>query len=275
MSIRGRALSGLAALLFAGFGASVCFAQTLETETARLLPAGWWKTGSAYEFQRSSEGTEAALPFLAEYGVTDNLELIMEPVPYTAIRPKAGEHAAGSGDFEVTLTYRFMQEGRRVPAMAMAGEVKFPTARDTLIGTGKTDYAAYFIASKRLGRFDTHLNLSYTVPGSPAGASLNNLIGYALAAVYRPNDHIEYFAEVFGNTSAGSGGEVGDTAGAAAVVPEASGGELVGTLGVGRYVRSNLLVYLAVSYDNNNALQVRPGLTFRFPTARAGRSLTN
>jgi len=274
MNIRGRLLPGLVVLLFAGVGASGCFAQTLETETARLLSAGWWKTGSAYEFQRSSEGTEAAVPFLAEYGLTDNLELVMEPVPYTAIRPNAGRRATGAGDFEMTLEYRFMQEGRRIPALAMAGEVKFPTARDTLIGTGKADYTAYFIASKRIGRFDTHLNLSYSFVGSPSGARLNNIIGYALATVYRPNDRMEFFAEVLGDTSAGPEGEVGDTTGATAVVPEAAGGELVGTIGTGRYIRPNLLAYLAVSYDNNNALQVRPGLTFRFPTSRAGRSLT-
>jgi len=274
MNVRGRALARMAVLLLAGCVASVSVAQTLETETARLIPAGWWKTGSAYEFQRSSQGTESAVPFLAEYGVTENLELVMEPVPFTAIRPNAGRRATGAGDFEVTLVYRFMQEGRRVPALALAEEVKFPTARDTLIGTGKADYTAYLIASKRFGRLDTHLNLSYSVVGNPAGARLNDIIGYALATVYRPNDRIECFAEVLGDTSAGPEGEVGDTAGAAAVVPEAAGGELVGTLGAGRYIRPNLLVYLAVSYDNHNALQVRPGLTFRFPTGRAGRSPT-
>ena len=45
-------------------------AQTLETESARLLPAHGWKIGNAIEFQKSSEGTEAAVPVMIEYGLT-------------------------------------------------------------------------------------------------------------------------------------------------------------------------------------------------------------
>src|SRR5205085_4586546 len=70
-------------------------AQTLETETARLLPAGWWKIGNAFEFQTSTDGTEAAIPFAIEYGLSNRVELLVEPVPYTAIRPKVGRHAFG------------------------------------------------------------------------------------------------------------------------------------------------------------------------------------
>src|SRR5258706_10849067 len=111
----------------------------------RVVQAVWWKVGSGFEYQTASEGAEAAVPILAEYGLTDNLELVMEPVPYTAIRPKTGRRTAGAGDFEITLAYRFAQEGRRLPALALAAEVKLPTARDTLIGTRETDYTAYFI----------------------------------------------------------------------------------------------------------------------------------
>jgi len=271
MNRRERAVRRLFVLLIAGCSASVSVAQTLETETARLVPAGWWKMGTAYEFQTSSEGTEAAIPLLAEYGLTDNLELVMEPVPHTSISPRVGRQATGAGDAEVTLVYRFAQEGHRLPALAVAGEVKIPTARDTLIGTGQTDYAAYMIASKRFGHFDTHANLSYTVQGNPPGARLNGIIAYALAAVFRPNDRSEYFAETLGNTSAGPEGEGGGGSGTGTVVPEAAGGELVGTIGAGRYVRPNLLLYLGVSYDNKHALQFRPGLPFRFPPGRASR----
>ncbi len=267
----------IAVFLVAGWAGGNSFAQTLETETARLVPVGWWKVGTALEYQTSSEGTEAAVPMLAEYGFTDNLELVLEPVAYTAIRPKSDTSAVGPGDFEVTLTWRFAREGARLPAMAVAGEVKLPTARDTLIGTGETDYAGYFIASKRFHKFDVHLNLSYTVPGNPPGAQLDHLFGYALATVYRPSDRSEWFAEVLGNTSTGSHGETADSAPASGttVVPEASGGERVGTIGFGRSIRPNLLLFLGVSYDNTNALLIRPGLTYKFPTGRStGRAAT-
>jgi hypothetical protein len=235
--------------------------QTLETETARLLPAHWWKLGNAFEFQRSGEGTEAAMPFAIEYGITDNLELLVEPVPYTAIRPKVGRHAIGVGDIEATLTGRVRQETRHGPALAFAAEVKFPTARDTLIGSGEPDYTGYFIASKRFGKLDTHVNLAYTLVGRQDNVQLNNIVSFAVAGVYRrgPNSRTQLFGEVLGNTAAVPGSE-STTSGA----PEVAGGELVGTLGAGREIGSGVLLYFAVSYDNNNAVLLRPGITWRF-----------
>ena len=246
----------LALLAFAAGGAA---AQTLETETARLLPARWWKLGSAFEFQTSAEGTEAAMPLAVEYGLTDNLELLVEPVPYTAIRPKVGRRAIGRGDIEATLTLRFRQESPAGPALAVAGEVKFPTARDSLIGSGEPDYSGYLIASKRLGRLDTHLNVAYTIVGRQDAVRLNNIASFAVAGVYRPNGRLQLFGEVLGNTAALPGAE---SAGSGA--PEVAGGELVGTLGAGREIGSGLLLYVAVSYDNNSAVLLRPGVTWRF-----------
>ena len=239
---------------------SICRSQMLETETARLLSAGRWEIGNAFEFQTSAEGTETAVPFAIEYGLTDNLELLVEPVPYTAIRPKIGRHATGLGDVEGTLTWRFLQEGRSRPALAFAAEIKIPTAEDSLIGTDLTDYAAYLIVSKRLGRFDLHMNAAYTLIGQPATVHLNNTFNFAVAAVFRTGPALEIFGEVLGTTSSTPGAE---TSSGTAVVPEASGGELVGTVGLGREVGRSLLAYLAVSYDNNNAVLFRPGLTLR------------
>ncbi len=236
-------------------------AQTLETETTRMPKAGWWEIGNAFEFQTSAEGTETAVPFGIEFGLTDRLEVLVEPVAYTAIRPHVGRHAIGIGDIEVTLTYRFREETPSVPALAVAGEVKAPTARDSLIGTGHTDYAGYLIASKRFGRLDLHANVAYTIVGKPAGVQLRNIASFALAGVYMANPRVELFGEVLGNTSASSGPE---TTTGGSPVPEAAGGELVATVGAGRHVGSALLVYLGVSYDNNNAVQLRPGITLRF-----------
>ena len=71
-----------------------------------------------------------------------------------------------------------------VPALALAGEVKFPTARNTLIGTGKADIAAYLIGSKRWGRLDTHANVSYSVVGQRASIGLS--VDNNGAVLFRP-----------------------------------------------------------------------------------------
>jgi hypothetical protein len=232
--------------------------QPLETETARLLKAGSLEIEGTFEYQTSSEGTETAVPMALGYGLTDTLELLVEPAFYTAIRPKVGRQASGRGDLEVTLTQLFFHETLKLPALAIAGEVKFPTAKDTLIGTGKTDYTGYLIASKRVGKFDTHANIGYTVLGKPAGVRLHNIIDYGLAEEIHLNEKVELVAELIGNTSSSSKSTEGSTS------PEIAGGELAGMLGARYYVQPNFFLSLGVTYDNNNAILVRPGLTVKF-----------
>jgi hypothetical protein len=249
--------------LVAAAGATAAPAQTLETETARLLRKGTWKIGEAYEYQTSSEGTEGAVPLTVSYGVTDKVELLLEPVVYATVRPKVGRRATGAGDLETTLSYRFHEESGSAPALDLAAEAKIPTARNALIGTREADFTGYLIASKRFGRLDAHANVSYTWVGQPPGTRLSNIVGFALAGVYRPNERTQVFGEVLGNTGSQPGSE-SDSLSTGGVVPEAAGQELVGTLGAGRYLGRKLLLYVAVSYDNNRAFQVRPGFTFQF-----------
>jgi hypothetical protein len=60
---------------------------------------------TTFEYQTAKEGTERAAPLAFEYGITDKLSLLVEPVFYASIRPKLGRRANGLGDLEVTLSY--------------------------------------------------------------------------------------------------------------------------------------------------------------------------
>ncbi len=241
-------------------------AQVLETETARLLPEGAYKFGTAFEFQRSSEGIERAVPFLLEYGFTDYLEIAVEPVVYTAIRPKAGQSATGVGDIEATLSYRFLPEMNGRPALAAAVEVKVPTAKNSLIGTGRSDYAGYLIASKKLGAFDLHAHVGYGVLGSPRGQQLSNVFQGAIAAVYRPDERYEIFSEVLGTTASTSteGDTPPSTQKPGVTTPEAPSGELFGTIGGGYFLTPRTLVFVSGTYDNRSAFLARVGFTVAF-----------
>lgn len=238
-------------------------AQPLETETARLLSKGTYEVGTAFEFQTSAEGTERAVPLALEYAVTDRLSTLVEPVAYTAIRPKRGARATGLGDLEATGFYLLRGETRRVPALAVALEVKLPTTKDNLIGTGRTDFSSYVIASKRVGRLDAHANLGYTIPGQPPGARLNNTFNGALAGECHLSQRVEVFGEVLGSSASVPEGGGDNPVNQNVVVPEAAGGELVGTLGVGVSPLPHLLFSVGLSYDNSNAFLLRPGLTYR------------
>jgi hypothetical protein len=234
----------------------------LETETARLLPRGSWEFHANYEHQVSSEGTEAAIPFAVEYGIRDRLEFLIEPVVYTAIRPDVGPDATGVGDLEVTLTYGLRAERAQTPALALAEEVKIPTATNALIGTQEPDYATYLIASKRLGAVDLHAQLAYTFTGQPTESGLNNTASFGVAAVLRPEARLSWFAEVLGSTATSPEAMSNNES---SQVPETGGAELSGTFGASAVVRSDLRLHLSVTYDNSNAVLIRPGLTLRFP----------
>jgi hypothetical protein len=242
--------------------AQVCPAQVLETETARLRRKGAVQLGVNFEYQTSSEGRESAIPFTFEYGINDRLELVVEPVAATRLRPKTGTRASGAGDTEVTLQYLAVREGRW-PALALGGEIKFPTARNSLIGTGRTDFAGILIASKRIGNVDTHLNLVYTFIGRPSGAALSNTVGGAAAVMVPVGRRFRAFSEVLAFTSAGGGEGATLPIPGSSIVPEAAGQEFVGTAGVGMYIKPRWFLSFGVSYDNTHAVLFRPGITFR------------
>ncbi len=148
-----RVSMGLAAL---ALGIPSCQPEAIipmETETARTIVKNWWEGNAAFEYQKSADGYEMAVPLALEFGLLNNLELLVEPVVYTGIHPDKGRNSSGLGDLEVTLNYRFLEEQGTIPALGVAGEAKVSTSNDVLIGTGKSDFAGYFIGRKRLGIF--------------------------------------------------------------------------------------------------------------------------
>ena len=239
----------------------------LETETARLLRYRTYEVGFALERQISRDGREFAVPFSLGIGLPHDLELLIEPVPYSEVRSRRGLSGSGIGDTEITLSRMLRRERRGAPAFAAAFEVKLPTAKDRAIGTRVTDYAAYLVASRACGRLDTHSNLSYTVVGVPAGTEVRNVWAFALAAEYTLSERIDLAGEVLGSTSSNvGGGENSNT-------PELTSGELSGLVGFRYYLggsgvdraskgRSNL--FAGLSLDNRNAALLRVGFSRSF-----------
>lgn len=257
VQITGMALAGWLTLLPASVGA-----QTLETETARLLPRGAVTVSGGYEFQTSMDGRELALPFAIEVGLTHRLEFLAEPVPYTSIRPKARRNATGAGDLELTATYLFRDAAPRSLSLALAGEAKVPTAKNALIGTGKTDYTVYLIGSTTRGRFSTHGNVGYAFLGAPAGVQVNNIFNFALAEEMQVSPTSHFFAEVLSSTASGAGEGESSANPTRPTVSELAGAELVGTVGVAHDLLQGFEVSLSLSYDNNQAVLFRPGFTY-------------
>ncbi len=245
-------------------------AQVLETEDSRPLNTGQVELGAGLEYQTSKEGYEAALPLSIEYGISKRLTFLFEPVPFTTIHPKTGRRVTGLGDLEMTLFYQLIKETKGLPSISLSAEVKLPTAKDSLIGTGKTDFTPFLIASKTTGKFFTSLNFSYTLLGKPKGVVANNLFNYAAGTVFELSSNSIIFGEVYGNTSASGGADVPEIPGNPQKTTEFSGGETVVSGGYGYYVSRNLLLSIGVSYDNNHALLFRPGIVW---TSQDGKRL--
>ena len=141
----------------------------------------------------------------------------------------------------------------------ICGRSKIPSARNTLIGTKKFDYAGYIIASKGFGKFDTHLNLGYTIVGQPDGTQLDNIYNFAFASEYFVSKKLELVGEVLGNTTSfSSGGNENASS------PEVTTGEIVGMLGARYHVTPKLQFAFGINYDNKNAQLFRPGITYSF-----------
>jgi len=140
----------------------------LETESAQLLPRGGFTAGSAFEFQTSPNGTEYAVP-------------MVEPVAFTAIHPRDGGSTNGFGDTEKTFAYRFCDETALIPALAVGGEVKLPTASNTQIGSGQFDLRLMLITRKRIADVGLNFDVGYAFTGSPSDASARNPLDLALS----------------------------------------------------------------------------------------------
>ena len=236
--------------------------QPLETETARIGTPGTLRVEAGFERQSASDGTEANVPIALEYVPTHRLALLLEPVPYSKIRGQRRTLAQGPGDLELTALLLARPE-TQLPAMAFAGEVKLPTASNRLIGSGRADYTGYLILSKRVASIDTHANIGYTIVGRPVGVNVQNVLSFALAAE-RPLRHLDWVAEVLGSTAAlAEGGPQASPNGESTVAPEIGGQELIGTVGARYRLRDIWVLSLGVSYDNNNAVQVHPGLSVK------------
>jgi len=236
--------------------------QPLETESTRLLSKGRFDLEAGLEHQRSGDGTETAIPLAIEYGITSRLELLVEPVPYNRIHDAGSVSQTGVGDVEVTATSLLRRERNGAPSIALAGEVKIPTAENLRIGSGETDYSVYLIGGKLSGRWDTQVNLGYTFVGAPAGVRVKNTVNFAVSEEFRLREKWELVGEVSGHTAAQNNGE-GSGVPAAPGTAEIGGTEVVGTVGA-RYWLEGLAYSLGISLDNNGAVLVHPGIALRW-----------
>jgi hypothetical protein len=122
------------------------------------------------------------LPTSVRYGLNSRVELRWGLPAQMVQRGGAGGHLKGISDHGLSALYRFHEQGRWVPALAVSYGVKIPTANPNKgFGTGYTDHQLVFIASRDLGRVHFDFNTVGTVAGGPDGHDVAAQYGLALS----------------------------------------------------------------------------------------------
>lgn len=234
----------------------------LEATSAHLAPPGALTLSVGLEREVAVHRTQSNVPFALDYAVNRRLELVMEPVVYSRLRVGQRTLESGIGDLELTAIVAPFPRAIGHTAVALATEVKMPTAAEQTIGSGKPDYTVAVVLSRKDGDLASHVNLGYTVVGPPAGIQTRNVLSFAVAAVHAYT-RFDVVAEVYGHTPALVGADPRHQGTETAMLLDLTGEELVGTLGCRYRIGDRGAISLGLSYDNDHAVSVSPGFSLR------------
>jgi hypothetical protein len=226
--------------------------------------------GSGFEYETDSEESELGIPFFAEYGLTKELKLGVEP-GFVLLRRKQGGATGGMGDLETTLTCELSTERRYRPGLAFEGVVKWPTARRGELGTGETDYSLGVILSKELPRLDLEVNGIYTFIGRPTGVPLQNTFEISAAAEWHLTFDLDLEGEVVTSAGAGGGfhrppgglGGFGNIGG-----PEQGQSETEETLGLAKMITRRFKLEAGLVLKSGGSFQTVAGWEYDFGEGR-------
>jgi hypothetical protein len=138
--------------------------RPIGMEDAYAIPKGEIGVEGGVRFNDRREGrTRVTFQPQIIYGAFANTQIEIQGDLFTEPHSLVG--AAKSGDLHVGVLYNFNTETIPIPALALRVEVDFPTG----INSKGVDTQITGIMTRSLGRLRTHLNIGYTVLGSPQG----------------------------------------------------------------------------------------------------------
>src|SRR5262245_29565980 len=124
---------------------------------------GWNRTWQQHGVHETDIGN------LLKYAMLCDLEIRWNSTIVTG-QSTGGESQYGVGDNLIGAQWRIVHQNRSFPTLAISYAAKVPTASPAKgLGTGKTDHAFKFLASKDLGGFHFDFNTAYILAGRPQG----------------------------------------------------------------------------------------------------------
>jgi 3-phytase len=232
----------------------------LETESAHLAPPGALTLSVGLEREVAEHRSQSNVPFALEYSVNRRLGLTLEPVVYSKLR--VGEHTilSGTGDVELGAIVLPLPKPIAGTTVAVDADVKVPSAGNDLVHGREADVTMALVLSRKDAKFDTHVNLGYTIVGAPPGLGTDNVLSFGVATI-RAFSKFDLVGEVYGHSPALADGSV--TGAEAVILSDLAGEQLVGTLGLRYRIGDHSAISLGLSYDNTHAFSAQPGFTFR------------
>ena len=225
----------------------------------------WISENSVFvEHDRDRADTVWTLETALQYapGWLPNTTLLLESGWYQWHRPKEGERFSGNGDIDFTALYQLFappEAASHRPAISLGGRIKFPTAGNREIGTGKLDYTGLVLIGKELGDFEINLELEYTIYGQPDGAGgpdpdaperRKNQIFYTLALDYDMTEHFKVFVELYGETGS--------------IASEQGGTGLLAGIEYDIDLNARANLYTQLSADTDNQFSVKIGVEWKW-----------
>lgn len=143
-------------------------------------------------------GDELETAVTGKVGVTDHADLLLTWSPHLVLE-RPGRDARGQGDVFVASRVRLREDEDGIPAVALLGTVKIPTASDRRgVGSGELDALFTGIVTKQIDAFSITANYQLGFLGEPGDGGFDLQHAFAIAAGTGLSDRVGVFAEVAG-----------------------------------------------------------------------------
>ena len=174
--------------------------RPLSTDDAWTVEKGKFQLETGLDVTRQGSHDKEYSPSLTlTYGLLDRMDLGIGSA-YLFVHPEEGDNENGFGDTSLKVKYRLVNEKKWLPALAISGKLKLPTASDKkALGSGEADFGLNVISTKNLTkRLVLHANLGYTLIGENGA---NNDMSYALGSQFVLKDKWALVGEIVGTNN--------------------------------------------------------------------------
>ncbi len=158
------------------------------------LEYGWDRAWPQASMQQTSAGGLLKLGMLCDVEVRWNTTSLVSQTDPSGTRRSVGDNWLGP-------QIRFYRQTGRTPTLAFSYAIKIPSAStEDGFGTGRTDHAFTFLASKDIKRFHFDFNVSEFLIGRPDTSSFDKNQQVNLAFSRAIHSGLEITGEVYGDT---------------------------------------------------------------------------